>query len=98
MSLYPIMLKLENRLTAVVGGGEVALRKITDLVKGGARIKVISPEILPEIEELAKRDPEKIEIIRRPYMKGDLLSCSLVYSATDNPDVNHEVFLEAEEL
>ena len=41
MKYYPILLNIKDRLGAVIGGGEVALRKIKDLLDAEARIRVI---------------------------------------------------------
>jgi precorrin-2 dehydrogenase/sirohydrochlorin ferrochelatase len=43
MKLYPVMINLEERLVTVIGAGEVALRKVEDLLDAGARVRVVSP-------------------------------------------------------
>ncbi len=97
MKLYPIFINIENRLAVIAGGGKVALRKVKDLLESGARIKIISPDIHKDIEELKKLNPDSIEIIRRKYQKGDLEGAFLVFAATGDPDVNKSIFTEAEE-
>jgi len=72
----------------------VALRKIKSLLSCGARVVVIAPEVLPEIEELAREG--KIELIQRPYQEGDLEGAFLVVAATNNPAVQEQVVSEAE--
>ncbi|HPB82886.1 MAG TPA: NAD(P)-dependent oxidoreductase, partial [Spirochaetota bacterium] len=44
MNYYPIYIDISGKLVTVVGGGEVALRKVQDLLAAGAVIRVISPE------------------------------------------------------
>ena len=92
-ALYPVFLKIENRYCVVIGGGQVAARKVTALLAAGARIMVVSPEIGPEIErlELAGR----IEVRRREYQSGDLIEATLVIGATANRDLNRQVADEA---
>ncbi len=96
MSLYyPIFLKVEQKLCVVIGGGPVAERKITSLLEAGARVKVIAPEITERIKTLAREG--KIIWEERPYRSGDLKDAFLVIAATNNPQVQEEVFAEAEE-
>lgn len=96
MNLYPVMMNLENRLTVVIGGGSVAARKISDLFEAGAVVRVISPEFVPEIIEMNRMNPHRIELVQREYIKGDLHGAVLVFSATDKRDVNSAVYAEAE--
>ncbi|HYQ80229.1 MAG TPA: NAD(P)-dependent oxidoreductase, partial [Anaeromyxobacteraceae bacterium] len=53
--MYPVTLALGGRPVLVVGGGEVALRKIEGLLAEGARLTVIAPEAIPAIEALERR-------------------------------------------
>mgnify|MGYP001309702111 CR=1 FL=1 len=96
MKLYPVMLNIRGKLSVVVGGGEVAGRKVKDLLDSEARVKVISPEISDEIREMAARSMGGVELVERRYREGDLEAAAMVFSATDDPRVNHEVFLEAD--
>jgi siroheme synthase-like protein len=97
MGFYPIIINLKERLAAVIGGGDVALRKIRDLIEAGARIRIISPEIHEEIDDIQTRFPDRIEIFKRKYQHGDLENAFLAFSATNNYDVNRLVLVEAEE-
>lgn len=90
---YPIFLNLKNKKTFVVGGGKVAERKILTLIKAGADITVISPELTKRIEK--EKLKGRIKHIPRQYKKGDLKDAFLVISATDSPAVNKEVSEEA---
>ena len=95
MNLYPIMANIEGRLIVVIGGGEVAARKVIDLLNAGARVKVVSPEINPNIAEIKSSN---LEIVQRPYSYGDLQGAFLVFSATNSREVNAAVFKEASQL
>lgn len=90
--IYPVALKLEGRLCIVIGGGMVAFRKVESILEAGARIRLISPEVTPELQRLA--DEGRIEVIVRPYRAGDVEGAFLVISATNNPAVNREVAAE----
>lgn len=93
MALYPINLQLASRNCAVIGGGAVAERKITDLLSAGAVVSVISPVLSPVLERLAKE--QKIEHLARPYRPGDLAHFFIVICATDNKAVNEAAAWEA---
>ena len=95
MTYYPINLDITDRECVVVGGGTVALRKIRSLLGSEARVTVISPQVVAEIEELANKN--KLTCCRRGYQRGDLENAFLAFAATDNPDVQKEVALEANE-
>lgn len=90
---YPAFLDLRGRNVVVIGGGEVALRKIESLLATGAVVKVIAPEMHPEIEELFVQGAVAGE--RRPYARGDLAGAMLAIAATSDADVNRLVSEEA---
>lgn len=97
MKYYPVMLNIEGRLAVVIGGGDVARRKCAELIEAGASVKVVSPDIVQEIDEMS-RASRRVEVFRRSYSRGDLKGAAIAVSATDNPAVNREVFLEAQGL
>ena len=53
MDYLPVFLRLEGRTVVVVGGGAVAQRKVTWLLKAAARVTVIAPELHPQLAERA---------------------------------------------
>ncbi len=91
--MYPVTLSLSGRPVLVVGGGEVALRKIEGLLAEGARVTVIAPEPVPAVEELARRGA--VELRRRAHRPGDTAGFELVFAATDDRAVNARVCQEA---
>jgi precorrin-2 dehydrogenase/sirohydrochlorin ferrochelatase len=95
MKLYPVLLNIEGALAVVVGGGEVALRKALDLLDAGARVRVVSPRLHPELVDAARANAERLVLVERAYRAGDLEGAALVFTATDSPDVNRSVFEEA---
>lgn len=86
---YPIFLNLKGKKAVVIGGGKVAERKILTLLKTGADVTVISPEITNRIER--ERIKSRIKHICRYYRKDDLKDAFLVIAATDSPDINEQV-------
>ncbi len=93
--MYPVMLSLRGRRVLVVGGGEVALRKIEGILAEGALPRVIAPEVVAAIDELEGRGA--IELRRRCYRPGDAAGFAIVFAATDDREVNARVFAEARE-
>lgn len=91
---YPIFLTLSDKRVVVIGAGNVAQRKIKTLVEYGGQVVVISPQVTPAVQELA--DKGEIELHQRPYRKGDLAGAFMVVCATDNAQVNQQVYEEAE--
>jgi len=94
---YPInLVGLEDRPCVVVGGGEVAQRKVEALLEAGAgQVVVISPRLTHKLEALLQA--KRIEHRPRGYQRGDLEGAFVVIAATDDPDVNEAVWQEAQE-
>jgi siroheme synthase-like protein len=90
---YPVSLNVRGRKCVVVGGGQVALRKVRTLLEHGANVDVISPELCPELGQLADRG--SIHICSREYQEEDLVGAFIVIAATDDGDVNRRVVDEA---
>ncbi len=94
MSLFPIFVKLQGQLVVVVGGGEIASGKIDGLLRAGARVRVIAPEVHSSFAEPIRS--RKIEWIPRKFEAQDLAGATLVIAATSAPGVNAAVYREAE--
>lgn len=92
---YPIFLNLKGKLCVVIGGGEIAERKIEKLLFSQAMVKVIAPQITSRIENWYKE--QKILWEKREYQNGDLEGAWLVIAATNDPEVQKKVAQEAEE-
>ena len=93
MRYFPISVDLEDRPVLVVGGGEVAERRIDALLECDAIITVVSPEVSERIAALAAAGD--IALHRRPYGRGDTEGMMLVLTATDDPRTNAAVWEEA---
>lgn len=93
MAFYPVNLNIINRPCVVVGGGQVALRKVLSLLEGGAKVTVISPEVEPVLRELA--DSGKLIYHQRQFKKGDLEDAFLVFAATNDPGIQETIAAEA---
>ena len=95
--LYPVMIDLAGRRVTVVGAGDVALRKVADLLRCGARVNVIAPSMHEGFAGLAEEYGDQLVMIPREYCRGDIGDSLLAFSATDDEEVNRAVFTEARE-
>lgn len=80
--LFPAFLDLRGRIVLVVGGGAVALRKITALLPTGARVRVGAPELIPEIETMSATGA--IEHLDGRFQPAWLDDAWLAVAATDD--------------
>jgi siroheme synthase-like protein len=95
MRYLPVMLDLKDCPVLVVGAGAVAARKAALLVRGGARVTVVAPEIGAEMERLASRE-DRLRIARRRFGASDLGGVRLVFAATNDAKVQSDIAAEAE--
>ncbi len=79
------MLNLEGETALIVGGGAVALRRAQTLTAAGLRVRVVAPEVLPELAGL------DVDVIRRGFESSDVRGVRLVVACTDSKTVNDEV-------
>lgn len=93
MRYYPVFLDIKDKPCVVIGGGNVAERKVLFLLGAGARVLVISPKLAPSMKRLARK--KIINHLPKSYKNGDLRGFFLAYSATNDPLVNKAVFKEA---
>ncbi|MDP2153482.1 MAG: siroheme synthase CysG [Methylotenera sp.] len=96
MQALPIFINITNRLCVVIGGGDVATRKVSMLLKANAAITLVSPEICHELQTLV--DDGKIKCTLSNYHKQQLEGACLVVAATDDMSVNEAVSIDAKAL
>jgi uroporphyrin-III C-methyltransferase/precorrin-2 dehydrogenase/sirohydrochlorin ferrochelatase len=82
--MYPVFLSLAGRRVVIVGGGPVAAGKLEGLLKEGAEVVVVAPDVRPEIERTGAL------IRRRPFEETDLDDAWWVVAAAP-PEVNRQV-------
>jgi uroporphyrin-III C-methyltransferase/precorrin-2 dehydrogenase/sirohydrochlorin ferrochelatase len=90
MDFLPVFLRLQGQNALVVGGGQVALRKVQMLLRSGAHVLLVAPEISPEVRKLLAAAPHALQ--QRGFADTDLDSVKLVIAATDDSALNHRVF------
>lgn len=85
MEFLPISINIANKQIVVVGGGRVALQKVKNLVRYGAKVRVVAPKILSEIRAF------DLEIIESSYSANQISDAFMVYACTDVTEVNNKV-------
>jgi len=90
MDYLPLFLNIRGRSCMLVGGGEVALRKASLLIRAGARIQLIAPQVSKPLADLVSANQGSIEISE--FKHRDLSSTVLIIAATDDTEVNERVF------
>ena len=88
---FPILLDLEEKNILVVGGGRIAYRKIKTLLNYGAKIEVITPQIIEKKIELLFEE-KKIDVTLREFEDSDIDNRFLVVGATNNKELNKRIY------
>ncbi|MGD9949866.1 MAG: bifunctional precorrin-2 dehydrogenase/sirohydrochlorin ferrochelatase [Desulfobulbus sp.] len=87
--MYPVSLEITGRLCVVVGGGKVAARKVRGILAAGGRVRILSPELTPQLATLVAQGT--IEWWQKTFVSEDLADAFLVFAATDKPSVQAEI-------
>jgi len=90
---YPIALKLKNRRAVVIGGGKVAERKVKTLLRFGARVCVVSPDLTMALRRLLKS--HRITWLNRAVRPSDVDGGNFIIAATSDAAVNKKISIWA---
>jgi precorrin-2 dehydrogenase / sirohydrochlorin ferrochelatase len=93
MTTLSVNLIIGGKPCLVVGAGEVALRKIENLLLAGASVTVIAPTLHRQVQALG--DEGRITLVQRKYQSGEVLNYFLVIAATGDRQVNGMISKEA---
>ena len=93
MQALPIFFNIKNRHCVVIGGGDVAMRKVTMLLKASAAVTIYSPKICHELQDLV--DAQKIKFVQTNFEENQLVGACMVIAATDDEAVNMAVSIAA---
>ncbi len=93
MKFYPVFMRVAGRPCLVVGGGEVAARKVDDLLRAHAAVTVVSPTVVSAIADHARQG--RIRHHARGYQPTDLAGAFLAYAATDDEALHARIAGEA---
>lgn len=95
MDYLPIFIAVRNKLCVVIGGGEVAVRKVALLQQAGAKVTVIAPKLVAALAQQAAA--ASINHRSGEFVPADLEGATLVVAATNNAAVNSAVAQAANE-
>ena len=86
MEHLPIFINIKQKPALVVGGGDIALRKINLLLKAKAKVDCLSPLFCEDINTLFKDG--YIKLIKKSFEQADIKDYSVIIAATDDSSVN----------
>lgn len=86
MAYFPMFIELKHRKCLVVGGGQIAFRKVKTLMDFGADVCVAAKEILPCILEM-----EGVCCMEKEFEPSDIADFTLVVAATDEKELNSRI-------
>ncbi len=95
MDYLPIFIDLKDRLVLVVGGGDVAGRKVGLLLRAGARVRVVSPALSGTLQNMSA--DARVEHVSANYDDSHLSDAALIIAATDDMAVNRQVYEAAKQ-
>lgn len=90
---FPMFFNMKDRQVIVFGGGKIAARRVKALLEFGAKVCVTAPEIVKELEELAKEN-NNLVLEYRKYRPSELQEVEFVLAATNDENVNTMIFRE----
>ncbi|MBT3277170.1 siroheme synthase CysG [Candidatus Thioglobus sp.] len=89
MNYLPIFIDIKQKPCLVVGGGDIAFRKMTLLLKANAQVTCIDHSACSSVQALA--DQNKITLVKRNFEPSDITTQALIISATDDAQLNAQV-------
>ncbi len=93
MKFLPLIHRGDRLKALVVGGGQVAYRKVLDLLDAGATVEGVSPDMVPELEVLIAE--MQLKWSKRTFHASDIHGHTLLVVATDDPILNAAIYVEA---
>jgi len=89
VDFLPIFMNVKGEKCLVIGGGKIASRKVFMLLRAGATVSVVSPELCQDLT--IRKNESEITHIDRSFSDNDLLNCKIVIAATNDESVNRHV-------
>lgn len=89
---FPLLVDLKDNNCTVFGGDKSALRRVKELLRFGAKVTVISPQLCSELEHMS--EDGLIRHIPRKYFRGDCTNSQLCVAATDDNTLNIAISTE----
>jgi len=92
MDNFPIFLEIKNKPVLVIGGGDIAYRKIKLLIKSKPNIKVVAQNVCEEILDL--KEKYSIDILKKEFHLDDIEFPIIIIAATNNKLLNKQIAKE----
>jgi precorrin-2 dehydrogenase/sirohydrochlorin ferrochelatase len=89
MDFIPIMMDFQNKEVVIVGGGEVAKKRLQLLANTGAHVTIVSLDLLPELQALSEL--KVFNWKNKEFQAEDVSDAQIIIIATNNPSVNQFV-------
>lgn len=89
---FPLLIDLKDNNCTVFGGGKSALRRVNELLRFGAKVTLVSPQVCPELAQMGENGT--IRHIPRKYFRGDCSNAQLCVAATDDHSLNIAISTE----
>ena len=86
---FPMFIDLSDKNIVVVGGGNIATRRVKTLLSFTRNIRVIAPKVTMEMMELGKAG--YVELVKRPVKRSDFNMAYMVIAATNDRKLNDEI-------
>ena len=86
---YPVILKLTGKKCVIIGGGEVAARKLNTLCEAGAEVTIVAPEFCDLLQKAARK--YQCQLINDCYNVRYLQQAFVVIAATNDVAVNRQI-------
>ena len=86
---FPMFIDLSDKKIVVVGGGNIATRRIRTLLQFTRNITAIAPKSTMELQELGKTG--YVNLITRPVKRSDFDMAYMVIAATNDRKLNDEI-------
>ncbi len=94
MGYFPIFVDLEKFKILVIGGGEVATRKVENLLYFNGKPTIIAPKVTNKLSELILQN--NLQFFQRNYQRNDISNYDLIFVATDDPELSPKIANELE--
>lgn len=93
---FPIFIDISEKKIVVIGGGNIATRRVNTLLQFAKQIEVVAPEVTTDLRELS----EKGEIVWKQcgYCREQIQEADVVLVATNQREVNHRVKMDCEQM
>lgn len=89
---FPLHINIVGNNCTVFGGGEAAARRAEVLLRFGAKVTVISPDLCPALEQMSAEN--SVRHIPRKYFRGDCTNSQICIAATEDNDLNIRIATE----